>query len=120
MLDLSSAPVSLSATAGENYVYLSWEKPKDNGSTSISKYIIYRNGRPIAIVPGTQLWYNDTDIFPGVTYKYYVTAVNFLGESPSSNEVQATPGEEVPELSYVAIIIAFAIGIIIHTRRKSK
>ncbi|NPA75423.1 MAG: peptidase S53, partial [Euryarchaeota archaeon] len=40
---------------------------------------------------GSTLTYKDTSVTNGVTYYYYVTAVNSVGESPKSNEVSATP-----------------------------
>jgi len=47
----------------------------------------------------------------GVTYTYYVTAVNSAGESDKSNQVQATPGSEVPELQAMWLIIILFIAV---------
>ena len=47
----------------------------------------------------------------GVTYTYYVTAVNSVGEGDKSNQVQATPGSEVPELQAMWLIIILFIAV---------
>ncbi len=86
-----SSPLNLTAKAGDGYVNLTWKAPADNGGSAISQYKIYRNGTVIATVPANQLWYNDTSVKNGVTYIYYVTAVNSVGESEPSNTISAKP-----------------------------
>ena len=88
---IPSPPQNLQAKAGNRYVNLSWEVPSDNGGSAITGYRVYRNGTLIATVQANQLWYNDSEVKNGVTYTYYVTAVNSVGESQPSNEVQVTP-----------------------------
>ncbi|ADD07946.1 NosD domain-containing protein [Candidatus Aciduliprofundum boonei] len=90
-MTVPNAPESLQAKAGNRYVNLSWEVPSDNGGSAITGYRVYRNGSLIATVQANQLWYNDSDVKNGVRYTYYVTAVNSIGESQPSNEVQVTP-----------------------------
>ncbi|HII55336.1 TPA: PEF-CTERM sorting domain-containing protein, partial [Candidatus Aciduliprofundum boonei] len=82
---------------------------------------IYRNGTLIATVPATQLWYNDTNVVPGVNYSYYVTAVNSVGESQPSNTVKATPTGAIPEFSsaWIAIITILSL-LVVFRRRKVK
>ncbi|HII55598.1 TPA: fibronectin type III domain-containing protein, partial [Candidatus Aciduliprofundum boonei] len=89
-MTVPNAPESLQAKAGNRYVNLSWEVPSDNGGSAITGYRVYRNGSLIATVQANQLWYNDSDVKNGVRYTYYVTAVNSIGESQPSNEVQVT------------------------------
>ncbi len=106
-----SHPMNLTATVGNDYINLTWEPPA-YGSNTVTEYKIYRNSGLIKIVPATQLSYNDTNVVNGQTYTYYVTAVNSVGESEKSNEVQATPGSEVPEFStgiWMAILIIIAL-----------
>jgi len=90
-MTIPTAPQNLQARAGNGYVNLSWEVPSDNGGSVITGYRVYRNGTLIAIVPATQLWYNDTKVENGVNYTYYVTVINSAGESSPSNKVEATP-----------------------------
>ena len=114
-----TSPQNLWAKSGDKYVNLTWEKPLGEGSSPITEYKIYRNNVLIAIVPANQHYYNDTSVVNGQTYTYYVTAVNSVGESEKSNEVQATPGQDVPEFSamlWLGIIVM--LGMLAVARRK--
>ncbi len=88
---------------------LTWNAPENDGGLTITEYRIYRNGSLIATVPASQPWFKDTNVVNGQTYTYYVTAVNSTGESPTSNEVQATPG---------AIIIVVLLSSTIALRKR--
>jgi len=112
-----SRPGNLTAEEGAGYVNLSWEAPASNGSSEITEYKIYRNGTHIATVPATQLWYNDTSITPEVTYTYHVTAVNSVGESEGSNQVEATPTGAIPELSWLMAISLVFLALILRRKR---
>ncbi len=113
-----TSPRSLVAVAGISFVNLSWSAPIGNGSSDIISYRIYRNGSLIATVPGTQLWYNDTNVTPGITYAYHVTALNSLGEGSESEAVYATPGSEVPELGEVALVSLAVLAAVLLRKRK--
>jgi fibronectin type 3 domain-containing protein len=86
------APASLTATAGNALVNLTW--PASSGATS---YEVYRgtssngqNSTPIASgITGTS--YSNTGLTNGTTYYYKVKAVNTYGSSGYSNEASATP-----------------------------
>ncbi len=91
-----SAPLNLQATAGDGWVKLTWEPPSNNGGSSITNYKIYRGTSSggesyLTEVGGSTTTYTDNSVTNGVTYYYYVTAVNSVGESAKSNEVSATP-----------------------------
>ena len=89
---------TLTATAGDAQVSLSWTVPSDGGS-SILFYNIYRSttatvtatvqGPPIATSTVTS--YTDTGLSNGTTYDYAVTAVNAVGQGLPSNLASATP-----------------------------
>jgi len=86
-----AAPASLSATAGNTQIALTW--PASNGATN---YILKRgisSGNEtttvFSIYPGTS--YTDTNLLNGTTYYYIVIATGPGGTSPSSPEASATP-----------------------------
>ncbi len=85
-------PRKLRLIYGDGYLNISWRSPVGNGSSPIVGYIIYRNGKGIATLPATRLYYNDTSVMNGVKYEYYVTAFNSEKESLRSNVVRGVPG----------------------------
>ena len=91
-----SAPLSLTAAAGPGggQIRLTWQAPASNGGTAITNYKVYRGATSgsetyLATV-GNVLTYTDSGLGNGATYHYVVTAVNLVGEGPSSNEATAT------------------------------
>jgi hypothetical protein len=84
-----AAPTGLTAQASATEVDLSWTGSTDSGS-GIAGYRVYRNGTLLAR-PGNTTSYADTQVSPGTTYSYWVTAVDNAGnESPASNTVTVT------------------------------
>lgn len=85
-----SAPTTLTATAGNVQVALSW-----TAVTGATGYKVYRSttaGGPYTeIGTATVTDYTDTTVTNGTTYYYVVTATNADGESAYSNEASATP-----------------------------
>jgi titin len=91
-----TAPVGLTAFAGQGEIILNWSAPATVG-TGITEYRIYRGTTaggegttPIASVTGTILTYTDAIILSGGSYTYVVKAVNSAGAGPASNEVAVT------------------------------
>jgi hypothetical protein len=90
-----SAPTRLRASGGSLDVSLRWSLPSGDGGSRIKTFAIFRGrraagegSRPIAM--RDSLSYVDTEISRGVTYFYVIKAVNALGRSTRSNEVNAT------------------------------
>ncbi len=113
-------PQNLSATAGNNSVWLEWDTPEtrygnanifpgkdptifEQSSVVLSGYNIYRNGSMINpdLVIFTE--YEDNTAINGETYEYYVTALYDEGESEPSNTVIVTmpPANTPPVVSNV-------------------
>ncbi len=84
---------TLSATAGNGLVALSWSVATDGGSP-VSAYDVYRGTSPGAetlLGAVTDATDSDTTVTNGITYYYEVSAINDVGPGPLSNEVEATP-----------------------------
>ena len=95
-----TAPMNLTATAGNASVALAWSPPASDGGSSVT-YNLYRgttSSGEALLQPGVSgTSFNDTGLTNGQKYFYVVTAVNALGEGPASNEASATPvGATVP------------------------
>lgn len=95
-LGISDAPQNLTITAGDKYINITWSEPQDPGGTEIIKYKIYKANQSQAeifftSVSGNILFFNDTTVTNGITYYYFITAENCIGESISCDELNATP-----------------------------
>ncbi|MFO7991656.1 MAG: NosD domain-containing protein [Thermoplasmata archaeon] len=89
-------PSNVNTDAGDEYVLITWDKPVGPGSSTITRYNIYRGDSSgsetqyDSVDVGT-LEFNDTNVDNGQEYFYYLTAVNPTGESQPSEEVSALP-----------------------------
>ena len=85
---------TLSGSAGDAIVHLTWTTPS-NGGSPISNYKVYRGsssgGESLLTTLGSVTSYDDTTVTNSNTYYYKVSAVNGVGEGTQSNEVSATP-----------------------------
>jgi parallel beta-helix repeat protein len=90
-----SAPLNLSAMAGDQQITLTWNPPSFDGGLPITNYRIYQGTMPGGEVflteVGDVLTYLDTGLTNGQMYCYKVSAVNGIGEGPLSNEACAIP-----------------------------
>ena len=86
-------PPCLSGTRDPSASYLTWKAP-DNGGSDIVLYQIFRGTSPgteILLGQTDRTTFNDTTANPAVPHYYYVVkAVNAVGTSNSSNEVDLT------------------------------
>lgn len=89
-----SAPQNLQAGTGNSQVTLSWQAPSSNGGSGVTGYNVYRGttsgGETLLAKAGNMTLYTDTAVGGGQEYFYKVTAANSAGESPQSNEANAT------------------------------
>lgn len=92
---------------------LDWDPPAHDDE--VTKYLIHRainnnDPSPIAEVDAAQTsygdsWLPDVSWAPLGAYTYSVTAVNFVGESPSSNQVFCAPLHSVVPVSVPLVSI---------------
>ena len=87
------APTSLTATAGNAKVSLTWTAPTSGGP--VSSYFVLRgnSSSPLSQIASgvTATSFTDTTAANGTTYYYEIEATNSGGTSAASNEVSATP-----------------------------
>jgi hypothetical protein len=85
---------TLSGSAGNAVVHLTWTAPSDGGSP-ITNYKVYRGtssgAETLLTTLGNVTSFDDTAVTNGTTYFYKVSAQNAVGEGAQSNEVSATP-----------------------------
>lgn len=88
-------PIGLEADPQNGRVILTWQA---NSETDLAGYNVYRDGVKINANLITTTSYTDSDVTNGVTYEYFITAVDTSdNESDPSNVVQATPGILPPQ-----------------------
>ena len=88
-----TSPVAGVAT-GRTGITVSWQAPTSTGGSPVTGYRIYRSPAaggtfPVTVGAGTTT-FTDTAVTKKVTYFYRLTAVNAVGESALSVEVNAT------------------------------
>ena len=86
---------SLTATTTKSGIALTWAAPSSNGGTAVTGYRVYRGtasgAETLYVSYGPDaIGMTDTAVAKRTTYYYRVSAVNVLGESVSSTEVNAT------------------------------
>ena len=75
-LGFPSPPRNLDAIAGDEYIYLSWQKPIDDDGTDITEFKIYRGNMEgietyFNSVDGVTINFNDTSVKNGQIHYYY-------------------------------------------------
>lgn len=92
---LPGAPGSLTATAGNTRVVLSW--PASDTATSYNVKRSITNGGPYSVVSNVTVTnYTDTGLTNGTTYYYVVSGLNTAGEGANSAQASAAPQAPPP------------------------
>ena len=112
-----SAPLSLTATPGEDKVTLIWVAPADNGGSPVTGYQIWRStgssaAAQLATVGASTLTYVDTSGTEGTNYTYTVKAVNAIGASAQSNAQTAAP-EKAAVADNTLLLVGIGVVVII-------
>ena len=88
-------PQSLTASPGNNQVFLNWTAPVFNGGSVITGYSIYQatsSGAETFLTNTSQLsWYIDSSALNGFNYFYIIAAYNAAGLGPNSTEATTMP-----------------------------
>jgi len=100
-ITVPTAPLNLTATAGDEYILLNWNPPISNGGSPITNYSIYRNitvgsGALVGTI-GNITSYNDTGLTNGQIYYYFVCAISTVGKGPNSTEVSSIPTSNIDD-----------------------
>jgi titin len=92
---IPTAPQGLAAFGGNAQVVLTWAAPASDGGSAITNYRVHRSAtsstETFLAEIGNLLTYTDATVTNGLTYYYFVTARNGVGEGPASTEANATP-----------------------------
>ena len=83
-------PQNLVAEEMDGFVELAWDAPIMPRNPEFEGYNVYRDGVMINTQMVVEAIFIDTEIEPGNSYEYYVTAVYVEGESNPSNSVVVT------------------------------
>jgi hypothetical protein len=98
VLPIPATPTSLTATAGNAQVSLSWTA--SSGATSYNVKRATVTGGPYTTVASpTTTSDTDTGLTNGTTYYYVVSAVNSAGQSANSSQASATPTSNTTAVS---------------------
>ncbi|MEE9507264.1 MAG: NosD domain-containing protein [Thermoplasmata archaeon] len=107
-----SEPRDVQAVADYQQVDLEWSPSAFGGNSPIVLYLVYRG-----LSPGEETLHHEIDVFQpygsfhlgdgdlknGQTYYYRISAKNALGiEGPKSDEIDATPSDELPTCTIVS------------------
>jgi parallel beta-helix repeat protein len=88
-------PIGVITQVGDSYINITWTPPFSDGGSPILDYRVYRgtvSGDHVLLsVNGIITNINDTTVSNGIQYFYVITAMNIIGEGPTSLEVSATP-----------------------------
>ena len=100
--DVPKEPQNLKGKPGNKKVTLTWLAPIGDGGSPIINYRIFRGNSLYAQV-GTNTTFVDYNVDNGVTYIYYVVAVNNVGAGSPSNIVSVVPGLTGEPLNFKVI-----------------
>ena len=98
--DPPTSPESLTLTAGDGQISLSWNAPHDPGSHTITRYeysyVSNAGNQTYTSTGGTDLSYTITGLSNGYVYTVRVRAVSAAGNGASTTGVTATPTIAAP------------------------
>ena len=115
-----SPPTELSYRIEGNRVNITW-KPSEASDIPVKEYMVFRgeeHGHEDYIGSTNRTYFIDRNVSAGKTYYYYIKAVNDLGESEKSEELEVNLKEAPPILLYVSIGLAGIGALLLFLRWK--
>ncbi len=98
-----SAPLNLTATAGDMMVTLSWTAPASDGGDSIIRYEYNADGSGTWTSTGQQTTATVTGLTNGQLYNFGVRAVNDAGAGATASVAQRPVGTPVPDVTVKSV-----------------
>ncbi|MDG6226235.1 MAG: fibronectin type III domain-containing protein, partial [Candidatus Thermoplasmatota archaeon] len=95
-LDRPSPPTNFDVEAFSNSIKITWGQPLRDGGTPVLGFNIYRAEKSmiwsnIRELDALDVSYTDNSVINGRTYTYRMTALNAVGESEHTEEINVTP-----------------------------
>ncbi|MDG6226114.1 MAG: fibronectin type III domain-containing protein [Candidatus Thermoplasmatota archaeon] len=84
------------SSVGNNTIEISWLSPIDKGGKNVDIlfYRLFKKAQDtmnIILINASSLSYMDNEVTNGMSYEYWMTAINFVGESNQTHIIKATP-----------------------------
>lgn len=87
-----SSPALNLASRTDTTVRVAWTASTDEGCAGLGGYRVYRNGNLMASITNGSTYYTDTNLQPGTSFTYRVTAYDNLASSDSNTLTATTTG----------------------------
>ena len=110
--DVPGRVQGLAASIAGEGVSLSWTAPPDGG-TSITNFIVTRDGGIVATIDGSSTSWTDPEPVPGATHAYRVVAANVVGLGETSDAVMVDVFDPLPGTIAAVVIVAGAAAAVV-------
>ena len=121
-------PASLTASVVDSHIIISWASPASNGGASITDFRVYRGADQnsltyVATVSNNVFSWTDGSATNGMTYYYWVTARNSVGESNQSQVTSIALTDDTGTIMLTIILSSISVttasgGVLLWRRKK--
>jgi len=123
---LPEAPTALKMKVGDGAVTLTWSPPEDEGETAVDFYVVFLDGRKVALVENTT--YTIRGLMNGEEYEVTVAAHNSAGVGPKAPAVVVIPAPDevlpswaIPLMLLILVtVIVIVCAVAVQTRRSRR
>lgn len=88
---IPDAPILVSVVEDDHEAVITWQAPAFTGQSVITAYKIYINGNLINTASSSATSYTAQSLTNGVSYTFWVAAVNSVGQSENSDSLAVIP-----------------------------